>query len=213
MSRAPDGRRLRLPTTLICGFAMAAIAAAGAAAAGALAEADGPPGEMHVRVTLDAAGQGGAVTAAVRIHARREDVWPLITSCAEELKIVPGLIGCEVEQTAADGTVQVIRHVLLYSWYAPRLSYEFRATYAKPVRVSIERVSGDLDRLAGSWTLESDGEYTVAHYAVDLAPGFWVPHWMVRAALRRDLPKMLRALQARAEAVAAGRAKTPPGPR
>jgi hypothetical protein len=36
---------------------------------------------------------------------------------------------------------------------------------------------------------------------VDLAPGFWVPHWMVRAVLRRDLPKMLRALRSRAEIV------------
>jgi hypothetical protein len=53
--------------------------------------------------------------------------------------------------------------------------------------------------LKGSWYLQSDGDYTIAHYAVDLAPGFWVPRWIVRAALRRDLPKMLRALRARAE--------------
>ena len=53
--------------------------------------------------------------------------------------------------------------------------------------------------------MQSDGDYTIAHYAVDLAPGFWVPHWIVRAALRRDLPKMLRALRTRAEAVQAGK--------
>jgi hypothetical protein len=49
--------------------------------------------------------------------------------------------------------------------------------------------------------LQEDGDYTIAHYAIDLAPGIWIPHWIVRAALRRDLPKMLRALRARAEAV------------
>jgi hypothetical protein len=65
--------------------------------------------------------------------------------------------------------------------------------------VSIERISGDLRVLRGSWELQSDGDYTIAHYAVELAPGFWVPHWIVRAVLRRDLPKMLRALRARAE--------------
>jgi hypothetical protein len=48
--------------------------------------------------------------------------------------------------------------------------------------------------------LDKDGEYTVAHYSVELAPGFWVPHWIVRSALKRDLPKMLRALRTRAEA-------------
>jgi Polyketide cyclase / dehydrase and lipid transport len=75
-----------------------------------------------------------------------------------------------------------------------------RATYDPPSKVSIERISGDLRTLRGSWELKSDGDYTIAHYMVDLAPGFWVPNWIVRTALRRDLPKMLRALRSRAEA-------------
>ena len=68
------------------------------------------------------------------------------------------------------------------------------------VKVSIERISGDLRILRGSWELKSDGDYTIAHYMVDLAPGFWVPKWIVRGALRKDLPRMLRALRSRAEA-------------
>jgi hypothetical protein len=36
---------------------------------------------------------------------------------------------------------------------------------------------------------------------VELAPGFWVPQWLVRGALRRDLPKLLSALRVRAELV------------
>jgi hypothetical protein len=139
----------------------------------------------------------------VRIHARPEVVWGLITSCAEELKIVPGLVLCQVEKTAADGS-QLIRHVLNYSWYEPRLNYLLRATYQKPERVSIERVSGDLRRLSGSWTLVGDGDFTEAHYAVTLVPGFWVPNWLIRSTLQRDLPKMLRALRERAETAAAG---------
>ena len=83
----------------------------------------------------------------------------------------------------------------------PKLTYEFRASYDHPSRVSIERVSGDLRVLRGSWVLQGDGDETIAHYVVDLAPGFWVPHWIVRVALRRDLPKMLRALRTRAEFV------------
>jgi hypothetical protein len=34
-----------------------------------------------------------------------------------------------------------------------------------------------------------------------LAPGFWVPQWLVRGALRHDLPKLMSALRARAELV------------
>jgi Polyketide cyclase / dehydrase and lipid transport len=156
-------------------------------------------GDIDVAVSLDAAQQSGSANASVRIHAPREVVWALITSCAEALHLVPGLLSCDVMETAPDGSWQRIRHVLDYSWYVPRLTYEIRASYEPPARVSIERTSGDLRILRGSWSLQSDGDYTVAHYAVDLAPGFWVPHWLVRAALRHDLPRMLRALRARAE--------------
>jgi hypothetical protein len=159
-------------------------------------------GDIEVGVVLDTAEQTGRASAMVRIHAPREVVWSLLTNCAEALKMVPGLVNCDVLETAPDKSWQRIRHVLDYSWYVRRLTYEVRATYEKPVEVSIERVSGDLSTLRASWTLKSDGDYTVAHYVVDLAPGFWVPHWLVRGALRRDLPKMLRALRTRAEFVA-----------
>jgi hypothetical protein len=155
--------------------------------------------DIDVSVAFDAVEQSGSAHASVRIHAPREVVWSLITSCAEALVLVPGLEACEVLQTAPDHSWQRIRHVLHYSWYMPRLTYEIRATYDPPSRVSIERVSGDLRTLRGSWELQRDGDYTIAHYSVELAPGFWVPHWIVRVGLRRDLPKMLRALRARAE--------------
>jgi hypothetical protein len=166
-----------------------------------LAQESAQHGDIDVAVALDAGEQSGTARATVRIQARREVVWSLITSCAEALHLVPGLVACEVRETAPDRSWQRIRHVLDYSWYVPKLTYEIRASYDQPSRVSIERVSGDLRILRGSWVLDSDGDYTIARYAVDLAPGFWVPHWIVRAALKRDLPKMLRALRTRAEFV------------
>ena len=175
--------------------------AVGAATAADIAQESTQHGDIDVAVRLDAGEQSGSARATVRIHARREVVWSLITSCAEAVRLVPGLVTCDVLETAPDRSWQRIRHVIDYSWYVPKLTYELRATYDRPTRVSIERVSGDLRILKGSWVLQEDGDYTIAHYAVDLAPGFWVPRWVVRAALRRDLPKMLRALRARAEAV------------
>ncbi len=156
-------------------------------------------GDIEVGAALDSAAQSGSVSATIRIHAPRERVWSLATSCEVALKTVPGLTACEVLDTAPDRSWQLIRHVVDYSWYLPRLTFEIRATYEYPSRVYVERVSGDLSMLKGSWYLESDGDFTVAHYSLDLVPGFWVPRWLVRAALRRDLPKMLRALRVRAE--------------
>ena len=159
------------------------------------------PGDIDIAVSLDTAEQSGSATATVRIHASREIVWALITSCPEAMSMIPGLIACNVMETAPDLSWQRIRHVMNYSWYVPTVTYDFRATYQKPAHVAIERLSGDLRILRGSWDLQGEGDYTVAHYMVDLAPGFWVPHWIVRAALRRDLPRMLRALRTRAEFV------------
>lgn len=177
------------------------LSAACAAAAADLAQESAQHGDIDVAVALDAGEQSGSASATVKIRAPREVVWSLITSCEEALHLVPGLQACDVLETAPDHSWQKIRHVLDYSWYVPKLTYEFRAAYEQPTRVSIERISGDLRTMRGSWELRKDGDDTVAHYTVDLAPGFWVPHWIVRAALRRDLPKMLRALRTRAEFV------------
>jgi hypothetical protein len=182
-------------------IALFLLCAAAAAPATDIDQDSAQHGDIELAVKLDAAEQSGTAIATVRIHARREVVWSLITSCAEALHLVPGLVSCDVLETAPDRSWQQIRHVIDYSWYVPKLTYVIRASYDPPTRVSIERVSGDLRVLTGSWELQADGDDTIAHYAVDLAPGFWVPHWMVRVALRRDLPKMLRALRSRAETV------------
>ncbi|HEX3847198.1 MAG TPA: SRPBCC family protein [Steroidobacteraceae bacterium] len=180
-----------------------ALAAAPAGPRASVAAPSGAPDDVQVTVSLDAAEQSGSAQAEVTIHARREVVWSLITSCTEALTLVPGLQACRVLETAPDGSWQRIRHVLDYSWYLPRLTYEFRASYVHPVRISIERVSGDLTTLRASWDLDGVEGGTRARYAVVLVPGFWVPHWLVRAALRRDLPKMLRSIAARAESIQA----------
>jgi len=182
-------------------FLLFALFAAHAGPAADLAQESAQHGDIDIAVTLDAGEQSGSASASVRIHARREVVWSLITSCTEALRMIPGLTACEVMETAPDGSWQRIRQVMNYSWYAPKLTYEIRAFYDEPSRVAIERISGDLALLRGSWELRSDGDDTVAHYSVHLVPGFWVPRWMERAALRRDLPKMLRALRTRAEFV------------
>ena len=185
---------MRLPLLLALQFAL------GTACAATIAQDAAQHGDIEVRVSLDPAEQSGNASATVRIHARREVVWSLITSCPESVALVPGLVTCDVLETAPDGSWQRIRHVMNYSWFVPKVTYEIRAAYDPPTRVSIERVSGDLRILRGSWVLNGDGDDTVAHYTVDLAPGFWVPQWIVRSALRHDLPKMLRALRSRAEA-------------
>src|SRR6202163_813940 len=143
--------------------------AAQAAPAADIAHESAQHGDIEVCVSLDGAEQSGSASGSVRIHASRELVWSLITSCAEALHLVPGLVACEVIETAPDRSWQRIRHVMEYSWYVPKLTYEIRAFYDQPSRVSIERISGDLRVLRGSWVLQGDGDHTIARYSVNLA--------------------------------------------
>ncbi len=138
-------------------------------------------------------------SATIRVHARRETVWALLTSCATALELVQGLKECQVLDTAPDGSWQLVRQVIDYSWYVPKLTYVVRDTYDYPERILIQRDSGDLRTLKATWHLEADGEFTVLRYSLEIAPGFWVPRWLVRIALKHDLPKMLRTLRTRAE--------------
>ena len=147
-----------------------------------------------------------ATGEAIRVHARRETVWALLTSCATATELVPGLKECQVLDTAPDGSWQLIRQVMDYSWFIPKLTYVLRDTYDYPAHISIARESGDLRALNAAWYLDADGDFTVLRYSFEVTPGFWVPRWLVRMAVKHDLPKMLLSLRSRAE-TAVGPAK------
>ncbi|MDE1922594.1 MAG: hypothetical protein KGL92_11960 [Gammaproteobacteria bacterium] len=153
----------------------------------------------QVSVTRGVAGHGARASATIRIHAGRKSVWAVLTSCRDAVQIVPHLRRCDVEQTAPDGSWQRIKQVVGYPWYLPRVSYVVKASYRVPERIGFEEVQGDFKVLRGSWYLRRDGSVTIAHYEFDVVPPFWIPAWVIRMELTRDLPKMLRALRARAE--------------
>ena len=184
--------RSHLPAALL------ALTLAGSAHADLAADAE-QHGDIDVAVTLDSTAQSGSASASVRIHANRASIWALLTSCASAVRLVPGLAECRVVETAPDDSWQLIRHVVDYSWYVPKLTFVFRADYRYPERISIRLVSGDLRVLEGSWDLQKDGDFTIAHYSLALAPGFWIPRWVMKVALRHDLPRMLRELRTLAE--------------
>jgi hypothetical protein len=153
-------------------------------------------------VEMGGSGQRIEAHAAIRIHASRAAVWAIVSSCPEALKIVPGLEVCDVLELAPDASWARIRQVMEYSWLLPRVRIEVKASYQQPAAMTFERVGGDLVGLRGAWDLQSDGEYTIARYNLVFESGIWVPQWILRAVLKRDLPKMLQALRKNAESTA-----------
>ena len=160
-------------------------------------------GQDAPMVKIEGTGPNITADATIRIHASREVVWAIVSSCPEALKIVPSLKVCEVLERAPDGSWVRILQVMEYFRFLPDVRFEVRVNFLPPGSVNFERVSGDLASLRGKWTLQSDGDYTNAYYDVSIASGRWVPNWIVRASLKHDLPKMLQALRTSAESMGA----------
>ncbi len=158
-------------------FIFAVLLATGAARAANIAAEASAGNDIAISVSLDPAEQSGSASATVRIHAQpRSRVVADHELSRNRCGWCPGSIVCDVLETAPDQSWQRIRHVMNYSWYVPKLTYVIRATYDRPSkRIDRTDLRGSSHVLRGSWELQSDGDYTIAHYTVDLAPGFWVP--------------------------------------
>ena len=107
-------------------------------------EAGQPHGDIEVAVSLGPSAQSGHASATVRIHAPREVVWSLLTSCTEALKLMPGLIACDVLETAPDQSSQAhsprSRLFLVFTEGHLRVSGELREPGATLDRTRIGRL-------------------------------------------------------------------------
>jgi len=192
-------RRPLDPTRSLALAALLALAAAGAALA-----AGGPELgraerarllEGEVVVSTATPERPRAVAAAVLVDAPVERVWKVMVDCPHAPEFVPGMRECRVLEHADDH--DVIQHRVKIFSFLPEVRYTFRADYRPRERIDFARTGGDLRAMEGSWTLARLEGKTLVRYSVYLDPGFLVPQWAVRRALRSDLPKLLLALRAR----------------
>jgi uncharacterized protein YndB with AHSA1/START domain len=157
------------------------------------------------------------VRAAIRIHATPEQVFRTLTDCARALRFVPHLKRCTVVDTAPDGRWQNVEQQVDYGWLVPRAKYMFHAEYETFTRIRFSNLGGDFHENRGVWTFRpvDDGRATVVSYEARIAPAFYVPRWVMRNMLKRDLPDLMRGLRTHAEAArpaTATNTPTPPNP-
>jgi uncharacterized protein YndB with AHSA1/START domain len=152
----------------------------------------------------------GNVRAAVQIEATPERVFRTLTDCAEALRFVPHLRRCAVLDAAPDNSWQVVEQQIDYGWFMPKAYYVFRAEYERFARIRFSNVRGDFRENRGTWEFRPtvDGKATIVTYRLQVVPRFYVPRWMMRMTLKRDLPALMAGLRAHAETDPAG----PPGP-
>ncbi|MEO7773866.1 MAG: SRPBCC family protein [Steroidobacteraceae bacterium] len=154
-------------------------------------------GEILVDADVNFERNRGDVRAAVRIAAPASTIFAVMTDCAAALKFVPHLQRCVVLETGPDRSWELVEHVVDLSWYIPRTRYVFRADYDPGHSVSFHQVRGDLRANEGLWEFvpEDAGTATIVTYRVHIVPRYYVPRWLVRSSLKRELPALLESLR------------------
>jgi hypothetical protein len=141
------------------------------------------------------------VRIAAEVDAPPAAIWQILTACEIAPEYVPNVVSCkkieELDGGRADLFVQTIKPI----FFLPTFEHVFRLDYTPHTRIDVHRVSGPIAYMEGSWWLlpqESGRILLVYQVAVD--PGLPIPRFLVRATMKRDLPKIMLAVRERAEA-------------
>jgi hypothetical protein len=156
-------------------------------------------GEVAVRT-----GKAGAlvvtVDVVISIDAPPEPIWDVLTSCEIAPEIVPNVVSCERLEVIDGGRAELFIQTVKPAFFIPSFEHVFRLDYTPYRRIDVSRVSGIIETMQGSWWLiPQPNRSTLLVYHLELDPGVPVPRFFVRAALKRDLPRVVRALRERAE--------------
>jgi len=97
----------------------------------------------------------------------------------------------------------VLKVHLDVGFFIPHFTYVVDSLYHRNERIDFKRVGGTLKDFSGSWEMapSSDHKKTELTYCMYVDPGFYVPQWIVREGVKRELPDMLTGLRKRVFAV------------
>ncbi len=144
------------------------------------------------------------VKLAAEIDAAPAAIWEVLTACEISPEYVPNVVSCkkleELDGGRADLFVQTVKPI----FFLPTFEHVFRLDYTQYTRIDVNRVSGPIAHMQGTWWLlpQENGRILLV-YELALDPGMPIPRFMVRATLKRDLPKVVGAVRERAEAAIA----------
>jgi hypothetical protein len=141
-----------------------------------------------------------SIDVAVKIDAPREAIWRVLTSCEIAPEYVPNVVDCTLVETFDDGRSELFRQRLKPAFFIPAFDHVFRLDYMPYSRIDVSRIGGLIKHMEGTWwLLESEPGTVLLVHHLELDPGLPVPRFIVRSALRRDLPRVLAAVRDRAE--------------
>ena len=154
-----------------------------------------------VDVQPDAQGGSGVVHAQVDVNAAPETVWRVMIDCARLPRLMVSVKSCRVLQRDPAGQWD-LREQLTNASLLPGARTVIRSDYDEPRTVRFHRTDGDFKVLEGEWRLAplDGGLRTRVFYQSRMSTPFAVPGPIVRAVLRRAMPRTLSNLRDASEA-------------
>ena len=141
------------------------------------------------------------VKIAAEVDAPASASWDVLRACEIAPEYVPNVVSCRRIEQLDDGRADLFVQVIKPIFFLPTFEHVFRLDYTPYTRIDVHRVSGPIEHMEGSWWLlpQENGRILLV-YQVALDPGLPIPRFLVRATLKRDLPKIVQAVRERAEA-------------
>jgi len=138
---------------------------------------------------------------AVKVRAPVEKLWDVLKDCPRSAEYTPNIVSCRSLEILDDGRAELFSQTIKIAFFVPSFEHVFRLSYDPYTHIGVHRVSGPIDVLDGNWWLvmQADGSVLLVNeLAIDI--GLPVPRFLVRATMRREVPKMLAGIRDRAQA-------------
>lgn len=138
---------------------------------------------------------------AVKVDAPVPALWDVLKDCPRSAEYTPNIVSCRSLEMLDDGRAELFTQTIKIAFFVPAFEHVFRLSYDPYTHIGVHRVSGPIDVLDGNWWLvpqEGGSVLLVNELAIDI--GLPVPRFLVRATMRREVPKMLAGIRDRAQA-------------
>jgi ribosome-associated toxin RatA of RatAB toxin-antitoxin module len=138
---------------------------------------------------------------AALVAAPPEAIWDVLVACEIAPEYVPNVTSCRSLEVIAEGKAELFIQTVKPAFFLPTFEHVFRLDYEPYRRIDVHRVSGPIEHMEGTWWLlpQDDGKILLV-YELSLDPGIPMPRFLVRATLKRDLPRLVEAVRQRAQA-------------
>jgi hypothetical protein len=141
------------------------------------------------------------IRIAAEVDAPPLAIWKILTACEIAPEYVPNVVSCEKLEELDGGRAELFVQTIKPIFFLPTFEHVFRLDYTPHSRIDVHRVSGPIAYMEGSWwLLPQDSGRILLVYQVAVDPGLPIPRFLVRATMKRDLPKIMMAVRERAEA-------------